>query len=170
MNYGIVIFPSKEIQDEANAYRKRYDPRYAQIPPHITMKSSFRADKAARSLFITELNKIAKEVQPFSIKISKVRSFTPVTYTIFFKIEPNESLTILNEFMHKEPFPTEREHPFVPHITIGQQLEEDEFSDIYGSLQMKDIYFEDTIDRFQLCYQLENGSWSVFETFLLGQG
>src|SRR5699024_5327838 len=41
MKYGVAIFPSKEIQDEVNAYRKRYDPKYSQIPPHITIKAAF---------------------------------------------------------------------------------------------------------------------------------
>ena len=40
MNYGIVAFPSKELQDFANAYRKRYDSHYAQLPPHITLRST----------------------------------------------------------------------------------------------------------------------------------
>ena len=44
MRYGIAIFPSKEIQDEANSYRKRYDPHYPLIPPHITLKDAFEAD------------------------------------------------------------------------------------------------------------------------------
>ncbi|MFP3325996.1 hypothetical protein R0K05_23370, partial [Planococcus sp. SIMBA_160] len=26
MKYGVVIFPSKKLQDIANSYRKRYDP------------------------------------------------------------------------------------------------------------------------------------------------
>lgn len=169
MNYAVVIFPSKKIQDEANAYRKRYDSKYTLIPPHIKLKAPFPLDEAKRGNLSKELSKIAKQVEPFPITISKVRSFVPVTYTIFFKVEPNESLTKLNDFMYSEPFPTERTHPFVPHITIGQDLMEDEFSDIYESLRMKDVYFEDTVDRFHLCYELENGSWSVYETFLLGQ-
>ncbi len=38
MKYGIVAFPSKQLQDFANSYRKRYDSHYTKITPHITLK------------------------------------------------------------------------------------------------------------------------------------
>lgn len=169
MKYGIAIFPSKEIQDEANAYRKRYDPKYTLIPPHITLKPSFRMDNHTRDDIVNRLKEIANKFEPFPIKITKIRSFKPVTYTIFLKVEPCKELTLLNDKLHTDPFTDDREHPFIPHITIGQNLPEDEFSDVNESLRMKDVFLQDTVDRFQLCYELENGSWSVYETFIFGQ-
>jgi len=168
MKYGIAIFPSKEIQDEANAYRKRYDPQYTNVPPHITLKPAFEMDIPLRDALVEELRKIAKEMNPFAIQITKVKSFAPVTNTIYFKVEPNPELAELHEKMHSGKFPSKQEHPFVPHITIAQDLTDDEYSDIYGSLNMKKMQLEDTVNRFQLCYQLDNGSWTVYETFVFG--
>lgn len=169
MNYGIAIFPSKEIQDEANSYRKRYDPSYTLVPPHITLKPTFKADENLIQTLIPELKKIANEMNPFPIHIHKVSTFAPVTNTIYFKVEPTPELTYLHEKMHEGKFPKEKDHSFVPHITIAQKLLEDEYSDVYASLRMKKLHFEDVIDRMQLCYQLENGSWTVFETFVFGK-
>ena len=169
MKYGIAIFPSKEIQDAANAFRKRYDPEYTYVAPHITLKSAFQMDMPLREKVVEELKNIVHEMKPFPIKITKVRSFAPVTYTIFFKVEPSQELTLLNEKLHSGIFPSEREHPFVPHITIAQDLKEDEYSDIYESLRMKYVQFDDVVDRIQLCYQLDNGTWKVLETFVFGQ-
>src|SRR5690625_5449664 len=100
MNYGIAIFTNKHIVDEAHSLRKRYDPRYNLIPPHITLKSAFKADDNLRDEMIKELNKIAKETKPFTIHMNKVRTFAPVTNTIFFKVEPIPELTELHELMH----------------------------------------------------------------------
>lgn len=169
MKYGIAIFPSKEIQDEANALRKRYDPQYSRIPPHITLKSSFSLNNNERDEMIHELKLIANDLEPFSIRISKVRSFAPVTNTIYFKIEPTPELTLLYDRMHAGVFPHNDEHAFVPHITIAQDLSEQEYSDVYGTLRMKQVDLSDVIDRFQLCYQLEDGSWTVHETFVFGK-
>jgi 2'-5' RNA ligase len=36
-------------------------------------------------------------------------------------------------------------------------------------LKMQNVYFEEMIDRFHLLYQLENGSWTVYETFRVGK-
>ncbi len=169
MNYGIAIFPSKEIQDEANSFRKRYDPNYALIPPHLTLKEPFQAEQEKINELIVELKNIANQMEPFSIDIKKVSSFAPVTNTIYLKVEPCQELSHLVENMYSGKFPKEMRHPFVPHITIAQDLVEDEYSDILGSLRMKTFDFTDEIDRFHLLYQLENGSWTVYESFVFGK-
>lgn len=169
MKYGITIFPSKEIQEAANSYRKRYDPAYSLVPPHIALKYSFPADEQLLNELIIELKKIANETDPFKIEINKVSSFAPVANAIYFKIEPNDTLTTLNEKLHSGKFPKEREHAFIPHITIAKDLVEQEYSDVYSSLQLKSFKFTDVIDRFHLSYKLDNGSWIVYETFVFGE-
>lgn len=169
MKYGIAIFPSEEIQKEANAYRKRYDPKYTLIKPHITLKSAFELDPSKRDEIVEELKKIAENTKPFHIKITKVSSFAPVTNTIYFKVEPTEELTKLHELVHTGKFPSEREFAFVPHITIAQDLLDGEYADVYSRLRMIEVYFEDVVDRFHLCYESDDGSWEVFETFIFGK-
>ncbi|MBH0228820.1 YjcG family protein [Halobacillus yeomjeoni] len=169
MRYGIAVFPSKKVQDVANSYRKRYDPHYALIPPHITLKEAFEADEEEiESKIIPELHSIAENTQPFSYGMYKVSSFSPVTNTIYLKIDPSEEIFDLNEKLHSEKMPGEKDFAFVPHITIAQKLSDEEFSDVYGSLRMLKFDIQDKVDRFQLLYQLENGAWSVYETFRLG--
>jgi len=169
MKYGIAFFPSKKIQDEANSYRMRYDPHYDLIPPHITLKDAFQVDEEKIDELVPELKKIANETEPFKININKVSTFAPTTNTIYLKVEPVPELIELNEKMQTGKFPENKEYAFVPHITIAQKLKHDEYSDIFGSLQMKSIQLEDTVDRFQLLYQLDNGMWTVYESFVFGK-
>lgn|SRR5699024_2340433 len=168
MKYGIVIFPSEEIQDEANKLRKRYDPKYSFIAPHITLKYAFDMDEQLRNQLIKELKNIAAETKPFQIEIEKISSFSPVSNAIYFKIENTDMLTELNEKMHSGIFPPEREHAFIPHVTIAQDLPADEYSDIYSSLRMTEVNFTDTIDRFELCREGEDGVWKTVESFRFG--
>lgn len=167
--YGIAIFPAKTIQDDVNALRKRYDPHYALIPPHITLKSAFTIDEQKRDHIIATLSDIAKQTNPFTIHIQKVSTFAPLTNTIYYKVEPNPTLTTLNRQMNSGTFSNNNKFSFVPHITIAQKLSDEEYSDVYGTLQLKKAQFTDEIDRFQLCYQLDNGVWTVYETFIFGQ-
>ncbi|MGM0942465.1 MAG: YjcG family protein [Bacillota bacterium] len=170
MKYGIAIFPTKAVQDEANSYRKRYDPHYALIPPHITLKEAFQVDDDDQlEELVTELKRIANETKPFKININKVSTFAPVTNTIYLKVEPIKELIDLYEKMQSGKFPKNQEYAFVPHITIAQKLSHDEYSDVFGSLQMKNIQIEDEVDRFQLMYQLDNGSWTVHDSFVFGK-
>ncbi|MGD6855193.1 YjcG family protein [Bacillus infantis] len=170
MKYGIVIFPAKKLQDLANSYRKRYDPHYALIPPHLTLKGAFEAtDEQAESLSV-KLHKAAENARPFNMKVNKFSSFQPVNNVIYLKVEPDDYLDALHtEINQIFPGGENQEYAFVPHITVGQKLSDDEHSDVFGSLRMERVNYEETIDRFHLLYQLENGSWTVYETFRFGK-
>ncbi|MEH7117375.1 YjcG family protein [Neobacillus vireti] len=169
MKFGVVIFPSKKLQDIVNSYRKRYDPHYALIPPHLTLINAFEATEEDAKSFADKLRKIAGNTIPFALKTAKISSFKPVNNVIYFKVEPTNELTGLHSQINNELHAQNTDYAFVPHITIGQKLSNDEHSDIYGSLRMTKIDHEETIDRFHLLYQLENGSWTVYETFRLGK-
>jgi len=168
MNYGIVAFPSKELQDFANSYRKRYDSHYAQIPPHITLRAAAEApDNQTLQQIAEHVYELANTLKPFDIHIGKVSSFKPVTNVIYLKVDPTEQLTAIHESLYAAPFGGEAPYKFVPHITLAQGLSASEHDDIFGQLGMNNIDFSETISRIHLLYQLENGSWSVYETFRL---
>ncbi|MFS0882779.1 YjcG family protein [Metabacillus niabensis] len=169
MKYGIALFPSKKIQDLVNSYRKRYDPHYALVPPHLTLKTAFEANDEDIEAITDELRKIAQLTSPIKLSIKKVSSFYPVNNVIYLKVEPTKELIELHEKLHTGGLNSQPEYAFVPHITIGQKLSDDEHSDVLGSLKMLDVQHEEMVDRFHLLYQLENGSWTVYETFLLGK-
>ena len=165
MRYSIVIFPGKPLQDLANSYRKRYDPHYGFIPPHIMFINGFEATQEQISKIVQTLHEVSDQTTPFDINIPKFSSFKPVNHVIYMKIEPKKNLEDLHAKIRGLIPNYVHEHLFVPHITIGQELSNDEHSDVFGTLQMLQLNQQDTIDRFHLLYQLENGSWTVYETF-----
>lgn len=169
MKFGIVIFPSKKLQDFANSFRKRYDPHYALITPHLTLKNPFEASEEKIKDAAKRLHEIAKDVNPFPLNVTKISSFKPVNNVIYLKVEPNEELETLNREFNTNFIGEPSEYAFVPHITIGQKLSNDEHSDVYSSLRLQQVQHSETVDRFHLLYQLENGSWTVYETFRLGK-
>ncbi len=170
MKYGIAIFPSKKLQDLINSYRKRYDPHYALIAPHLTLKEPFYVeDEAELKELAQQVHEISDNIQPFTLHVYKVASFHPVNNVIHFKVKEEERLMKLHEQLHQEELYSERPYRFVPHITVAQNLSDEEHHDVLESLKMMDIDHKEEIDRFQLLYQLENGSWTVYETFHLGK-
>ena len=169
MKFGVVIFPSKSLQDLVNSYRKRYDPHYALIAPHLTLKNSFEASEDNAKQFANQLREIAKGFEPFPLKTTKISSFQPVNNVIYLKVEPEQNLEDLHNKINQQFNEDKLDYSFVPHITVGQKLSNDEHSDVFGSLRMLKMEHEETIDRFHLLYQLENGAWTVFETFRLGR-
>lgn len=169
MKFGVVIFPSKNLQDLANSYRKRYDPHYALITPHLTLKNAFEATEEEAKDYADKLRRVAASHKAFTLKTSKISSFQPVNNVIYFKVDKTDELSALHNEVNQEFTEQNLEYAFVPHITIGQKLSNDEHSDVFGSLRMTKINHEETVDRFHLLYQLENGSWTVYETFRLGK-
>jgi 2'-5' RNA ligase len=169
MKFGVVIFPSKKLQDLANSYRKRYDPHYALITPHLTLKNGFEASEETVVDLANKFRQIAANTNKFTLKTSKISSFQPVNNVIYFKVDPTEELIKLHSEINELFSEQTQEYAFVPHITIGQKLSNDEHSDVYGSLRMTKLNHEEIVDRFHLLYQLENGSWTVYETFRLGK-
>jgi 2'-5' RNA ligase len=167
MKIGIVAFPSKKLQDLANNYRKRYDPHYAQITPHMTLKDAFDIDESHIHEITAAVEKIAKENSPIQIHASRVSSFYPTTNTIFFRVEPTDQLaSIHTQLQDTIPYGAPK-FVFVPHITIAQKLSDAEHDDIFSQLRMIGVDEEETIDRIHVLYQLEDGSWTTYDTFKL---
>ncbi|MFC3884450.1 YjcG family protein [Bacillus songklensis] len=169
MKFGVVIFPSKKLQDAANAYRKRYDKHYALIAPHLTLKEVFEASESEVTEIAKELTRVAKNTKPFGLHVTKVSSFSPVNNVLYFKIEKNEELEALYRNLHSGSLEQQTPYSFVPHITIGQGLSDDEHLDVYSQLKLVDVSHSEVVDRFHLMYQLENETWTVYETFLFGK-
>lgn len=163
----LLHFRQKKLQDLANTYRKRYDPHYALVTPHITLKDPFEADETALNTISAALANVAADYAPLAIHASRISSFFPVTNAIYFRIEPTEQLlSIHKELSEFIPF-GEAKHNFVPHITIAQKMTDSEHDDILGQLRMTGVDEEETVDRIHLMYQLEDGSWTAHETFRL---
>lgn len=167
MKYGIVAFPSKKLQDFANTYRKRYDSHYSKITPHITLKEAFEADEADIRNISQSIAAIAQKYAPLTIHASKVSSFYPTTNVIYFKIEPTAQLQNIHQELQNTLNIGKPKHVFIPHITIAQNLTATEHDDIFGQLRMIGVNQEESIDRIHLVYQLEDGSWTTYETYRL---
>lgn len=170
MKFGVVAFPSKKLQDVANAYRKRYDPHYALITPHMTIKGVFEANEQEIEEVAKAISEVTKKHKPFELNVSKVSTFAPITNTIYFKATLNDELEALHKDLNFDFFGAKPEYAFVPHITIAQKLPSGEHDDIIGQLKMIGVDHSEMIDRLHLLYQLEDGSWTVYETFRLEEG
>jgi 2'-5' RNA ligase len=169
MYFGIVLFPQKSIQDQINSYRKRYDPHHNLIPPHITLKEEFYLEEEQLEDTVHQLERIAQEVEPFQITFHKVSHFYPTTNTIYLAIDHSHPLLELHHKIKDAFDPVISPYRFIPHLTIGQKMSEEELHDIYGSLRLQPFTLKTNIDQFHLLYQLENGVWNIYQSFPLAK-
>lgn len=165
MKIGVVLFPSKQVQDFANSYRKRYDTKYALISPHVTIKERTEIDESELPKVLEFLQGVADTTKPLQLKIDGVRSFAPTNNVLYLKVLPTRELEALNMKLHDELFNEPPKYEFLPHITIGQDLADAELFDVLERLRMEQVHFEETVSRMALMYELENETWNVYETF-----
>ena len=165
MKIGVVLFPSKAVQDFANSYRKRYDTKYALISPHVTVKERTEIQEEDLPNIIEYLQQVADSTKPIQLKVDGVRSFAPTNNVLYLKVLPSRELTALQEKLHETPLDQPSKYEFLPHITIGQELADAELFDVLERLRMEQVHFEETVSRMALLYELENETWNVYETF-----
>jgi 2'-5' RNA ligase len=166
MLYSIVVFPSSQVQEVANSYRKRYDPSYALIPPYIRLKEAFELEEARLPELIEHLEQVASTTNRFPVRFHRVSTFHPTNNVIFLAVQDKEPFLKLHEKIVQR-FPEKETYAFVPHLTIGRDLSDDELRDVTSQLSMVKFDLECEVDRFHLIYQLEDGIWSTYQTFLL---
>lgn len=169
MKYTIAVFPSREVQERANSYRMRYDSHYALIQPHIKLKWPFEASDDELPQIIEHIEKVASQTEPFTIKFHKIKTFFPTNPVIYLGIQDPSPLVSLHSRLNEGIPGKEEKYVYVPHLTIGQDMVEDEFHDVYGRLKMIDLQLESKIDRLALLYQLGDKTWTTHQTFLLGK-
>lgn len=170
MNYGIVIFPSEELKDKINSYRKRYDPHYSIIAPHITLKDPFEASDTEIEKIVDYIETISHDIPPIPIRLTRVSSFHPVNNVIYLKVQENEELSSLHEKLYEEPMKHEHPYNFVPHLTLAQKLSDVEHADVLERLKMVEVQYEETVKEFHLLRRDEESErWVVYKTFTLGK-
>jgi 2'-5' RNA ligase len=168
MNCGIAVFPSKDVQDFVNNYRKRYDPHYKLIKPHMTIREAEDLTQPQIDEAVAYLERVAAGIAPFKVRFNRFSSFFPVNHVIYLALEDKEPLMKLYSAVCNGPL-AEPNKPYVynPHVTIGQQLSSDELHDVLASLKQTQVDITNTIDRFELLKQSDDGIWKSYRTFQL---
>ncbi len=169
MNFGTVWFPSKEVQDIADSYRKRYDPHYNLIAPHITVREAENWDEARLSQALAHLEQVTEKLAPFSICFNRFSSFQPQSPVIYLALDETQEMNRLYGQVCAGVLaePNKAAYTFTPHLTVGQQMGPDELNDVLASLKNIKIHLACKVERLDLLQQAENGVWSVYQTFLL---
>ncbi|WP_199619156.1 2'-5' RNA ligase family protein [Paenibacillus alkalitolerans] len=167
MKFGIAVFPPKVVQDEANSHRKRFDPHYSLIQPHMTVREAEEWDERKLAEAVRHLEEVTANTQPFAVRINRFSSFYPVANVIYMALEdPSPFVSMYRTVCSGVLEEKNIKYSYNPHLTVGQDLGDDEMHDVLSSLRPIPLDFNFTVDRLHLLYQTENGAWTVHQTFL----
>ncbi|MFD0680314.1 MULTISPECIES: 2'-5' RNA ligase family protein [unclassified Paenibacillus] len=169
MLYGIAVFPSQEIKEFANHYRRRYDPQFASIEPHLTLRA--REDWTEEQLHKvhSHLKHVTAACKPLELHFNRFSTFFPVNNVIYMALSDPEPLEALYNLLCSGVLEEmNKPYAFTPHLTVAQNLDDDELHDVFASLRPKSLDMGCTIDRIMLLKLSDDGIWQPLEQFALG--
>lgn len=168
MKLLLTILPSKELQTKLNNYRKRYDPNYIHIQPHVHFYPAFFIEDDQLPTLTKELERFFSMQEVFPLEILRFSSLSPVENLIYCKLQeaPFYSLTAKYldsmDYVAKELTISEQ-----PHITIASNLSNDEHSDLLGRVKLLSFSKIELVKEITLFQQQDDQKWIKVTTFPL---
>jgi len=168
MQYGIVVFPTKDVQDAANSYRKRYDPHYQLIQPHLTVREKEEWSETRLAEAVEQLEQVTQQLAPFDLRFERFSSFYPANPVIYMALADPQPMLVLHKAVCGELLSQSgKPYHYTPHLTIGQHMGADELHDVWASLKRLELGLTTRIDRLHLVHETDNSAWTVHQTFVL---
>ena len=144
----IMIFPEFNNQEIINGIRKKYDPLYNLVKPHITLVFPFKSSMPDEILS-QKLEESLKEAIPFSLILQGISRHKD-TYGnyIFLNIKKgSQEIIKIHNDLYLNIFGERYCEPFIPHMTIGNLDSADEMEQAYNSVKDMDICFTTIIEK-----------------------
>lgn len=149
MNYTIAIFPKiedKKESDKINIIRKKHDPSYKFIKPHVALVYYFK-EKPEKE----KLRKISKKFNSFNITLNKI-NLSPKGNFIFLDVTKGkkEIIKLKEELYKKLNLKWDKNFQYKPHITLANFKTKKEQQKVFKEISKKKIKISCKIDSFTL--------------------
>ena len=124
----MVLLVPPPISHEVDGLRRGVgDGSLERIAPHLTLVPpvNLRDEQAIEGLGL--LRSVTQLRAPFELTIGPVATFAPVEPVLYLSVGDDsiDRVLSLRTEVFRPPFAREVEHPFVPHVTIGDSLAQD---------------------------------------------
>lgn len=144
----IMIFPQFSNQEIIEGIRKKYDPLYNLVSPHITLVFPFKSN-ISNVILSQKLDECLKETVSFSLILQGISKHKDIYGNyIFLDVEKGrkEIMKIHND-LYLNIFGKRYYNSFIPHLTIGNLDSEDKMEQAYESVKNMDIRFTTMIEK-----------------------
>lgn len=115
---AIHIFPEFDQVDLIQSIRKKYDPLYTCIPPHITLVFPFESEITNIDLY-RHVKQAVTGFQPFAIHLEEITASNG--YYLFLNVKQgNDQIIALHDRLYSGPLASYRSyrHTYLPHLTV----------------------------------------------------
>ena len=172
MNYSVVAYLSGELRDFVDGFRKRLNPRFADWLPHVSILPP-RPLQATQEETVQEIQRRCAQRKPFRVGINGVSTFWPVNGVVYLSLSFGSQLLVeLHDALNCCGLECVEPYPYVPHVTIAQELDEvgtqaviEEVSRRWASFAGERVF---RLESLSLVQQTLENSWVDLATLTLG--
>ncbi len=121
---GVVLLVPPRVADEVDGLRRALgDGQLGAVAPHVTLIPPVNVPEHDVDDALAVVRAAAAMTPPLTLALGPVRTFLPVTPAAYLTVDgPVEELL---ERVHAGPFGRPLLYPFVPHVTVAEDLPED---------------------------------------------
>lgn len=152
------------LQDVRDGYG---DPLARAIPTHITLLGPTEVDAAVLPGIEPHLAKVARDADPFRVRLAGTGSFRPTSPVVFVQIVRGAAeCERVQEQVRSGPLAVDLRFPYHPHVTVGHDLPEEMLD--RAEREMADFTADFTVSEFLLYLHGSDGVWRPQWKFHLG--
>lgn len=162
---GIVIpIPEPHAARLAGLRAAAGDP-FAAVPPHLTLLTGLPATDWNQ--IVEHVAAVAAATEPTTLRFSGTATFRPLTPVVYCPVSVGERwCRTLHAALQAGPLAAPSAYPFVPHVTLGQGLDDATLDALEAS--QAGVEWELRADRVSLYGDLGDADWKLRATFPLG--
>lgn len=158
----IMLFPQFSNQEIIDGIRKKYDPLYNLVSPHITLAFPFKSNMS-NVILSQKLEECLKDTVSFSLVLQGISKHKD-TYGnyIFLNIKKgSQEIMKIHNDLYLNIFGEKYSKPFIPHMTIGNLDSVDKMEQAYESVKDMDIRFTTIIEKVSVEMIGNNGESNI---------
>lgn len=158
----IMIFPQFSNQEIINEIRKKYDPLYNLVSPHITLVFPFKSSMP-NEILSQKLEECLKETVSFSLVLQGISRQKDVYGNyIFLNVKKgSREIVEIHNSLYKDIFGEPCDWPYVPHMTIGNLDSADKMEQAYDSIKDMDTCFGTVVEKVSVEMIGSNGESNI---------
>jgi 2'-5' RNA ligase len=160
-NRSICIFPQFHNQEKIQNLRKKYDPLYPYIPPHITLVHPFQSSLRSKEL-INHVMNCLQHTNPFEIRLSSVSG--AADHYLFLNVKKgNDFIIQLRDHLYSgilEKYLL-RDNSYMPHLTVGNLTTDEDFQNALDETVNFKADFIATVNKIAIEQIAEDGTSTI---------
>jgi 2'-5' RNA ligase len=169
-NIGVALGIPEPYNRELQGWRDRLgDPNARRIVPHVTLLPPTEVGSDALPAIEEHLRLVAKDEEPFEIRLRGSATFLPVSPVVFVPlVQGIAGCERLEVKVRRGPLSRELRFPYHPHVTVAHDLPDDALQRAFHQLADYEAAFD--VRGFTLFEQGPDEVWRPQRDFMFGGG